>query len=76
MAYKVPPLRFAYDALEPYPHLADLTIEHLLSRLDQVPEAMEILGPKAGDSPKDVIADAITKDVSPSEPGHSLRGRD
>jgi Fe-Mn family superoxide dismutase len=68
MAYKVPPLRFAYDALEPhidaetmelhhdrhhqtyvdnvnkalepYPHLADLTIERLLSRLDQVPEAI------------------------------------
>jgi superoxide dismutase, Fe-Mn family len=68
MAYKVPPLRFAYDALEPYidaetmelhhdrhhqtyvdnlnkaiepyPHLADLTIEDLLSRLDQVPEAI------------------------------------
>ena len=66
MAYKVPPLRFAYDALEPYidaetmelhhdkhhqayvdnvnkalepyPHLADLTIEDLLCRLDQVPE--------------------------------------
>jgi Fe-Mn family superoxide dismutase len=66
MAYKVPPLRFAYDALEPhidaetmqlhhdkhhqtyvdnlnkaiepYPHLADLTLEDLLSRLDQVPE--------------------------------------
>jgi Fe-Mn family superoxide dismutase len=66
MAYKLPPLRFAYDALEPYvdaetmelhhdkhhqayvdnlnkaiepyPHLADLTIEDLLRRLDQVPE--------------------------------------
>jgi Fe-Mn family superoxide dismutase len=66
MAYKLPPLRFAYDALEPYidaetmelhhdrhhqtyvdnlnkaiepyPHLADLTLEDLLSRLDQVPE--------------------------------------
>jgi len=68
MAYKVPPLRFAYDALEPYvdaetmelhhdthhqtyvdnlnkaiepyPHLADLAIEDLLRRLDQVPEAI------------------------------------
>ena len=68
MTYKVPPLRFAYDALEPYidaetmelhhdrhhqtyvdnvnkaiepyPHLADLTIEDLLRRLDQVPEAI------------------------------------
>ena len=67
MAFKVPPLRFAYDALEPhidaetmelhhdkhhqtyvdnlnkaiepYPHLADLTIEELLGRLDEVPEA-------------------------------------
>jgi Fe-Mn family superoxide dismutase len=66
MSYKLPPLRFAYDALEPhidaetmelhhdkhhqayvdnlnkaiepYPHLADLTIEDLLRRLDQVPE--------------------------------------
>jgi Fe-Mn family superoxide dismutase len=66
MAHKVSPLRFAYDALdpyidaetmelhhdthhqayvdnlnktiEPYPHLADLTIENLLRRLDQVPE--------------------------------------
>ena len=68
MAYKVPPLRFAYDALEPhidaetmelhhdrhhqtyvdnlntaiepYPHLADLTIDDLLGRLDQVPETI------------------------------------
>jgi superoxide dismutase, Fe-Mn family len=68
MAYKLPPLRFGYDALEPYldaetmelhhdkhhhayvehlnttlapyPHLADLTIEDLLRRLDQVPEAI------------------------------------
>jgi Fe-Mn family superoxide dismutase len=68
MAYKVPPLRFAYDALaphidaetmelhhdrhhqayvdnlnkaiEPYPQLADLTIDDLLCRLDQVPEAI------------------------------------
>ena len=66
MAYKVSPLRFAYDALdpyvdaetmelhhdkhhqtyvdnlnkaiEPYPDLADLTIENLLLRLDEVPE--------------------------------------
>ena len=66
MAYKLPPLRFAYDALEPYidaetmelhqdrhhqtyvdnvnkaiepyPHLADLTTEDLLRRLDQVPD--------------------------------------
>jgi superoxide dismutase, Fe-Mn family len=66
MAYKLLPLRFAYDALdpyvdaetmelhhdkhhqtyvdnlnkaiEPYPPLADLTIEDLLRRLDQVPE--------------------------------------
>jgi superoxide dismutase, Fe-Mn family len=70
MAYKVPPLRFAYDALEPYidaetmelhhdkhhqayvdnvnkalepyPHLADLTIEDLLCRLDQVPEPIRL----------------------------------
>jgi Fe-Mn family superoxide dismutase len=69
MAYKVPPLRFAYDALEPYidaetmelhhdrhhqtyvdnvnkaiepyPHLADLTIEDLLGRLDQLPETIQ-----------------------------------
>jgi superoxide dismutase, Fe-Mn family len=68
MAYKVAPLRFAYDAfephidaetmelhhdrhhqtcvdnvnkaIEPYPDLAGLTIEDLLSRLDQVPEAI------------------------------------
>ena len=68
MAYKVPPLRFAYDALEPYidaetmelhhdthhqayvdnlnkaiepyPELADLAIEDLLRRLDQLPEAI------------------------------------
>ena len=68
MAYKLPPLRFSYDALEPYidaetmelhhdkhhqsyvdalnkaiepyPHLADLPIEDLLRRLDQVPEAI------------------------------------
>jgi Fe-Mn family superoxide dismutase len=68
MAYKLPPLRFGYDALEPYidaetmelhhdkhhqayvdhlnkalepyPQLADLTIEDLLRRLDQVPEAI------------------------------------
>jgi Fe-Mn family superoxide dismutase len=107
VAYKVSPLRFAYDALdpyidaetmelhhdkhhqtyvdnlnkaiEPYPHLADLTIENLLRRLDQVPEEIrtavrnhggghanhqlfwEILGPKAGTSPRGAIADAITK---------------
>jgi superoxide dismutase, Fe-Mn family len=68
MAYKLPPLRFAYDALEPYidaetmelhhdkhhqtyvdnlnkaiepyPQLADLAIENLLRRLDQLPEAI------------------------------------
>jgi Fe-Mn family superoxide dismutase len=68
MAYKLPALRFAYDALEPHidaetmelhhdkhhqlyvdnvnkaiephPHLADLPIEDLLGRLDQVPEAI------------------------------------
>jgi Fe-Mn family superoxide dismutase len=68
MAYKLPPLRFGYDALEPYldaetmelhhdkhhhayvdnlnkalapyPQLADLTIEDLLRRLDQVPETI------------------------------------
>ena len=68
MAYKLPPLRFGYDALEPYldaetmelhhdkhhqayvdnlnkalapyPHLADLTIEDLLCRLDEVPETI------------------------------------
>jgi superoxide dismutase, Fe-Mn family len=107
MAYKLLPLRFAYDALdpsidaetmelhhdkhhqtyvdslnkaiEPYPQLADLTIEDLLRRLDQVPEESrtavrnhggghanhqlfwEILGPKAGQSPKGAIADALTK---------------
>ena len=66
MAYKLPPLRFGYDALEPHidaetmelhhdkhhqayvdnlnkaleshPELADLTIDDLLRRLDQVPE--------------------------------------
>ena len=65
MAYKLPPLRFGYDALEPYidtetmelhhdphhqtyvdtlnkapepyPQLADLPIEDLLRRLDEVP---------------------------------------
>jgi Fe-Mn family superoxide dismutase len=65
MSYKLPPLPFAYDALEPhidaetmelhhdghhqtyvdglnktlapYPQLADLTVENLLRRLDQVP---------------------------------------
>ncbi len=68
MAYKLPPLRFAYDALEPYidaetmelhhdthhqtyvdnlnktiapyPELADLAIEDLLRRHDQLPEAI------------------------------------
>jgi superoxide dismutase, Fe-Mn family len=68
MAYKLPPLRFAYDALEPYidaetmelhhdkhhqayvdslnkviepyPQLADLAIEDLLRRLDQLPDAI------------------------------------
>jgi Fe-Mn family superoxide dismutase len=68
MAYKLTPLRFAYDALEPYidaetmelhhdrhhhtyvdslnkviepyPQLADLAIEDLLRRLDQLPEAI------------------------------------
>jgi Fe-Mn family superoxide dismutase len=68
MAYKLPPLRFGYDALEPYldaetmelhhdkhhqayvdhlnetlagyPQLADLPIEDLLRRLDQVPETI------------------------------------
>lgn len=68
MTYKLPPLRFAYDALEPYidaetmelhhdkhhqtyvdglnkviepyPQLADLAIEDLLRRLDQLPEAI------------------------------------
>jgi Fe-Mn family superoxide dismutase len=118
MAYKVPPLRFAYDALEPYidaetmelhhdkhhqayvdnlnkaiepyPHLADLTIEDLLCRLDQVPEPIrlavrnqggghanhqffwEILGPRAGDSPKSAIADAITRDFGSFERFQSL----
>jgi len=66
MAYKLPPLRFGYDALEPYidaetmelhhdkhhqayvdnlnkalesyPQLAELPIEDLLRRLDEVPE--------------------------------------
>jgi Fe-Mn family superoxide dismutase len=107
MAHKLPPLRYAYDALaphidaetmelhhdkhhqayvdnlnkaiEPYPQLADLTTEDLLRRLDQVPEEIraavrnhgggdvnhqlywDILGPKAGGSPKGAIADAITK---------------
>ena len=68
MAYKIPPLRFAYDALEPYidaetmelhhdqhhqtyvdnlnqalepyPDLADLAIEDLLRRLDEVPDTV------------------------------------
>jgi Fe-Mn family superoxide dismutase len=68
MAYKLPPSRFAHDALEPYidaetmelhhdqhhqtyvdnlnkaiepyPQLADLAIEDLLRRLDQLPEAI------------------------------------
>jgi Fe-Mn family superoxide dismutase len=68
MAHKLPPLRFGYDALEPYidaetmelhhdkhhatyvdnlnkalepyPHLVELTVEDLLRRLDQVPEAI------------------------------------
>jgi superoxide dismutase, Fe-Mn family len=68
MTHKLPPLRFPYDALEPYidaetmelhhdkhhqayvdnlnkaiepyPQLADLAIEDLLRRLDQVPEAI------------------------------------
>ena len=68
MAYKLPALRFGYDALEPYidaqtmelhhekhhqayvdnlnkalapyPQFADLTIEDLLRRLDQVPEGI------------------------------------
>jgi Fe-Mn family superoxide dismutase len=69
MPYKLPPLRFAYDALEPYidaetmelhhdkhhqtyvdslnktiepyPDLADLAIEDLLRRLDQVPASIQ-----------------------------------
>jgi superoxide dismutase, Fe-Mn family len=68
MAHKLPPLRFGYDALEPYidaetmelhhdkhhnayvdnlnkalapyPQLAELTVEDLLHRLDQVPETI------------------------------------
>jgi len=118
MAYKVPPLGFAYDALEPYvdaetmelhhdthhqtyvdnlnkaiepyPHLADLAIEDLLRRLDQVPEAIrtavrnhggghanhqffwEILGPKAGGSPKGAIGDAIKRDFDSFERFQSL----
>ena len=118
MAYKLPPLRFGYGALEPYidaetmelhhdthhqtyvdnlnkaiepyPQLADLTIEDLLRRLDQVTEPIraavrnhggghanhqffwEILGPKAGGSPKGVIADAITKDFGSFERFQSL----
>jgi superoxide dismutase, Fe-Mn family len=68
MAHKLPPLRFAYDALEPYidaetmelhhdkhhhayvdnlntalepyPELAELTVEALLHRLDEVPESI------------------------------------
>jgi superoxide dismutase len=68
LAHKLPPLRFGYDALEPYidaetmelhhdkhhsayvdnlnkalepyPQLADLTVEALLTRLDEVPEAV------------------------------------
>ena len=68
MAYELLPLRFGYDALEPYldaetmelhhdkhhqayvdhlnetlapyPQLADLSIEDLLRRLDQVPETI------------------------------------
>jgi Fe-Mn family superoxide dismutase len=118
VAYKVPPLRFAYDtlepyidaetmelhrdrhhqtyvdnvnkAIEPYPQLADLTIKDLLSRLDQVPEVIrpaarnhggghanhqffwEMLGPKAGDSPKGAIAAAITKDFGSFERFQSL----
>jgi Fe-Mn family superoxide dismutase len=107
MAHKLPPLRFAYDALEPYidaetmelhharhhqtyvdglnkaiepyPHLAELTPEELLRGLDQVPAEIrtavrnhggghvnhrlfwEILGPKAGQSPRGAIADALTE---------------
>jgi Fe-Mn family superoxide dismutase len=118
MAYRLPPLRFAYDALEPYidaetmelhhdkhhhayvenlnktlepyPHLADLTIEDLLRRLDQVPEAIrtavrnnggghanhqlfwDILGPKAGGSPKRAIGEAIAKDFGSFERFQSL----
>lgn len=118
MAYKVPPLRFAYDALEPYidaetmalhhdkhhqtyvdnlnkaiepyPHLAHLTIEDLLRRLDQVPEVIrtavrnhggghanhqffwEILGPKAGGSPKGAIGEAIKRDFGSFERFQSL----
>jgi Fe-Mn family superoxide dismutase len=118
MAYRVPPLRFAYDALEPYidaetmelhhdkhhqtyvdnlnkaiepyPHLADLTIEDLLRRLDQVPEVIrtavrnhggghanhqffwEILGPKAGGSPKGAIGEAIKRDFGSFERFQSL----
>ncbi len=68
MAHKLPPLRFGYDALEPYidaetmelhhdkhhkayvdnlnkalepyPQLAELAVEDLLHRLDQVPETI------------------------------------
>src|SRR4030095_4711804 len=68
MAHKLPPLRFGYDALEPYidaetmelhhdkhhqayvdnlnkaiesyPQLADLTTEHIVRRLEQVPEGI------------------------------------
>jgi Fe-Mn family superoxide dismutase len=108
MAHKLPPLRFGYDALEPYidaetmelhhdrhhatyvenlnkalepyPELTELAIDDLLARVDVVPEAIrtavrnhggghanhtrfwEILGPRAGGTPKGAIGDAITRD--------------
>ena len=80
MAHKLPPLRFGYDALEPYidaetmelhhdkhhaayvdnlnkalepyPHLAELTVEDLLRRLDQVPEAIRTDGPEQRRGPR------------------------
>ena len=118
MAFKLPPLRFGYDALEPYidaetmelhhdkhhqayvdnlnkalepyPELPDLSIEDLLRRLDQVPEPIrsavrnnggghanhqffwDILGPRAGGTPKGAIADAITRDFGSFEKFQSL----
>ena len=117
MAYKVPPLRFAYDALEPYIHAetmetpsrqtspdvrrqreqGDRAVSAPGRSHDRRPAASsrpgagvdpdgrsesrrnhggghanhqffwDILGRKAGDSPKGAIADAITKDFGSFE---------
>jgi Fe-Mn family superoxide dismutase len=92
MAHKLPPLRFGYDALEPYidaetmelhhdqhhktyvdnlnkalepyPQLAELTVEDLLRHLDQVPEAIRTAVRNNGD-PRSLSRRTSCRDTSP-----------